>query len=189
MSRVEFDYYPTPRWMTDLLLDRLELWAPALDRPLRILEPCAGQGNIVHAICDRYPGSDVYSNDLDPRHDTFSHEDATRPEFWGRFGTVPPHWIITNPPFSAAMDILRHALEFAEVGVAMLLRLSFAEPTEDRGQWLAAHPITRLYVLPRYSFRQNGSTDSVTSAWFVWSRMDTPAIEVIPGRAPQAVLL
>jgi hypothetical protein len=52
----------------------------------------------------------------------------------------------------------------------MLLRLSYLEPTEDRGAWLNSHPPTDLIVLPRISFTGNGKTDSVTCAWIVWRK-------------------
>jgi len=59
--------------------------------------------------------------------------------------------------------------------VAMLLRLSFLEPTakvNPRGPWLAECPPSRLIVLPRCSYTGDGRTDSVTTAWMIWLRGD-----------------
>ena len=53
----------------------------------------------------------------------------------------------------------------------MLLRLSYAEPCLNRAEWLKAHPISHLIVLPRISFTGNGKTDNVTCAWFVWDKL------------------
>jgi len=65
------------------------------------------------------------------------------------------------------------AVREARVGVAMLLRITFREPTRHRfprGPWLAAHPVSRVLTLPRYSYTQDGRTDSVTTEWCVWVR-------------------
>ena len=77
---------------------------------------------------------------------------------------------MSNPPFGAAPRIVPLAVEHAVAGVAMLLRLSYLEPCENRSQWLSEHPPTRLIVLPRISFTGDGRTDSVTCGWFVWER-------------------
>jgi hypothetical protein len=52
----------------------------------------------------------------------------------------------------------------------MLLRLSFLEPTRERGPWLAANPPDLVIVLPRISFTGDGKTDSVTCAWMIWDK-------------------
>jgi hypothetical protein len=56
--------------------------------------------------------------------------------------------------------------------MAMLLRLSYLEPCENRASWLVEHPPAKLIVFnPRPRFRADtGGTDSVTSAWFIWHR-------------------
>lgn len=53
-------------------------------------------------------------------------------------------------------------------GLALLLRLSWLEPTEARADFLRQYPPARVHVLPRHDFKGRGSTDSVTSAWMVW---------------------
>lgn len=92
----------------------------------------------------------------------------------------PVDWVVTNPPFAAAMPILQYAVAHARVGVALYLRLSFLEPTRACGPWLEAHPPTRVLVLPRHSFSGDGKTDSVTGAWMVWrrDRVATGAIQI-----------
>jgi len=52
----------------------------------------------------------------------------------------------------------------------MILRLSWAEPTVQRGAWLERNPYS-LITLPRHKFRKDKKgTDSVTSAWFLWDK-------------------
>jgi hypothetical protein len=81
-------------------------------------------------------------------------------------------WIITNPPYNQAPAILPLALDNCRVGMAMLLRLSYLEPSRNRARWLAEHPPAKLIVFnPRPQFRADtGGTDSVTTAWFIWHR-------------------
>lgn len=158
------DFYPTPGYMTRALLARL----PSL-RGLRVLEPCVGDGAIVRQLPQ---SADVVTNDIVPRGDWLPDFllDATHLGSWKAFARPQPiDLVITNPPFEYAFEIVQHAVTYAKRGVALLLRLTFLEPTEDRGPWLAVHPPERVIVLPRHDFRGNGSTDSVTSAWMLWS--------------------
>ena len=93
-----------------------------------------------------------------------------------KFGGVGPvDWVVTNPPYKMPLcrDIVANAVAFARVGVAMLLRLSFLEPTakvNPRGPWLASNPPSRILILPRYSYTQNGKSDSCTTAWMIWTK-------------------
>jgi hypothetical protein len=82
--------------------------------------------------------------------------------------TAPPvDWVISNLPFGVAFDIVPHARLHARVGIAMLLRKSWTEPTEERGPWLSQNAPHRVIGLPRHSFRGTGS-DSVASDWHIW---------------------
>lgn len=162
-ERRAFDFYPTPGWMTHALLLRL----PSL-AAYTVLEPCSGNGDIVRVL--EGAGATVVTNDFDPQRPALSHLDAGEPRSWDFWKRKKPEWVITNPPFDQAARIVPLALEHASRGVAMLLRLSWLEPTDERGDLLRGNTPKRLIVMPRYSFRQNGSTDNVTSAWFVWDK-------------------
>lgn len=162
--RRDADFYPTPAWMTRALVKRL----PDL-RHQRILEPCSGDGAIVRELTSPH----VVMNDIIERSPLLPDFllDATQRDSWTHFQRFEPFDLtITNPPFELAFPIAQHALEFSRRGVILLLRLSWLEPTDERGPWLAEHPPDRLIVMPRHDFRGNGSTDSVTSAWMVWSK-------------------
>lgn len=175
MARRPFETYFTGR-RSDVaaLVEQIEL-SPAA----RILEPCAGAGHIAAEL----PGT-VYRNDLVGARPArrlqgrTARLDATMPEAWALFPAVD--WVITNPPFSAAARILPLAYAHARQGVAFMLRLTFLEPCEDRGAWLAEHPLTGMIVLPRFSFDGSGSTDSVTTAWMIWEKKARPAVYVLP---------
>lgn len=162
-TRSPFDYHETPRFMTASLLHHHPIRTDAL-----ILEPCAGDGAIVRALVDagyRF----IVTNDLDTRHQTDLHADATDFTLWAHSTLGGVDWVITNPPFNVAFPILMQAERLARVGVAMLLRKTFLEPTIARGPWFSVHPPTRVIGLPRHKFRGTGS-DSVAADWCIWER-------------------
>lgn len=158
--RREFDFYETPAWVTDAILEVLPI------RPnSRIYEPCSGDGAIARRLP---PGCVLSTNDVDPRRLADSHADATHADAWR--AEPAPEWVITNPPFKCALEIAQRAVAAASAGVALCVRLTFLEPTHARGAWLAANPPSFVQVLPRSSFTGDGRSDSVTCAWVVWYR-------------------
>ena len=168
--RVENDFYETPPWQTRALTSRQQIAG-------RVFEPCAGDGSIVNQLPQFIT---VNTNDIDPVRNAQYHLDAICPESWRQFqsrGAID--WVVTNPPFNSAMPILINAHRCARVGVAMLLRISFMEPTGDRSDWLAVNPPTRQFIMPRWSYKCNGKSDSVTTAWFIWLKNWTH-IEIVP---------
>lgn len=167
--RTPLDQYPTPEWQTKALLRRVPITGT-------VLEPCSGDRYLSKVIA-RTIERPVITNDIDPKYDANHHLDATLPFLWSAVGNVD--WVVTNPPFNVAMEILQRSYECARLGVAFLLRLSFLEPTEEskrgdvtypeRSEWLAAHPPAKLIVLPRWKYNaESKGTDSCTTAWMVW---------------------
>ena len=141
-----------------------------------VRDPCGGTGSIAGLL----PGDRGITNDWDTSHAADWHLDAAGPEVYAAAG--PVDWVVTNPPYRMplCLDLVARAVREARVGVAMLLRISFREPTRHRhprGPWLAAHPISRVLTLPRYSYTQDGRTDAVTTEWCLWLRRPLPARE------------
>ncbi len=157
MARRTNDYYPTPTGLTLALLDYL---GDNLHR-VSVYEPCAGAGAISKPLC-KYGHNMVWLADIDPQWGT-EVRDATK-EWYG--GSV--HWVVTNPPFNAANDIMLNGFgQKVEIGYAYLLRLTFLEPTKLR-HWLEDMPPSDLLVMPRTSFTGDGKADSATVAWMIW---------------------
>lgn len=102
-----------------------------------------------------------------------SRFDATKASYW-KNTAFKADWIVTNPPFKEAITILDYSYSHANKGVAMLLRITFLEPTVNRSAFLKNHSdnLVRLIpVNPRPKFRADTkSTDSTTVAWFVWNK-------------------
>lgn len=165
-ERVKNDFYETPPWQSSALRKRVQISGS-------VLECCVGDGS----LSKMFPDCSVSTNDIDPDRIADFHLDAAAVDSWQQFPKVD--WVVTNPPFNAAMPILRMAHAHARFGVVMLLRLSFMEPTKEREGFLSTAPPQRQIILPRWSYKQNGSTDSVTTAWFVWQKSQLP-IEIVP---------
>ena len=160
MSRIARDFYPTEAWITDALIEsygRQHIKG-------NILECAAGQRH----MSDRLkPLGNVFTTDIA----WDSKDDATTARYWNDWHV---DWVVTNPPFGVASEILSHAWDTANVGVAMLLRLTFAEPTNNRHDLLhqlSDHQVLYMPIGPRPSFRSDKKGgDSVTVAWFVWRK-------------------
>ena len=168
--RRENDFYPTPEWATRELLKRLPVISGV------VMEPCVGVGDMARVLVDAPGVANVLTNDVDTSRPAMSHADATDGFWWRR---QVCDWVVTNPPFCDADRIIPLAVKHAGRGVAALLRLTFLEPCEGRGAWLAEHPPTDLIVLPRISFTGDGNTDSVTCAWMVWDVSAASTIQIV----------
>lgn len=157
MARRQNDFYPTPGWATKVLLNS----QPALYlKSICAVEPCAGDGAITAELLPFFEC--LQTSDIDPTRNVGSIGDART------LRVRPKDTVITNPPFNQAIEIVRNFVEQRAM-CAFLLRLSFLEPTEARGNWLAKNPPAGLIILPRISFTGDGKTDSVTCAWMVWN--------------------
>lgn len=163
-ARSEADYYPTPAWCVDRLLEELELpgglW----------LEPGAGEGHIIRAV-------NAWRDDV--RWRAIELREACRVPLErelamvrvGNFLALPPEQcdlVIGNPPFRHAVGFVLKALQCAPL-VVMLLRLNFLASAERSELMRERAP--SVYVLPdRPSFIGGGDTDSAEYAWFLWRR-------------------
>lgn len=166
VTRDKRDRYFTPRWPTLALLDYLGDRLSGL-----IWEPCAGHGHIVEVL--REVGHEVWASDITPHPSLDDQHDFMRTD--AHEGYVDyVDWIVTNPPYTTdectATEIVRHALELATVGVAMLLRLSWLEPCDDRVDLLMTDPPTDYVILPRVNYIGAPSGNNQTSVWCVWDR-------------------
>lgn len=173
-KRSPADNYPTPGWCVQRLLEEVQLPGG------RWFEPGVGNGDIVRAV--HTLRDDVQFVGIDKRNtkfiknagiasnplDEFLVGDLLKPD--GRMKTLldGPQFdvAIGNPPYSLAPAFIDLSLKCAKV-VAMLLRLNYlgSEKRNDFMRSLAPD----VYVLPnRPSFIQDGTTDSIEYAWFVW---------------------
>lgn len=163
--RVENDFYATPEWATEAILNELQF--PGLGK--HWLEPCAGEGAIIKATNKFYqreaPVWSAYEIDA---HRAVRMAGIERLDFLNDTPSVSNQIdvILTNPPFSLAEEFIRKCLPLAPV-VIMLLRVDFLG-SQKRLEFWKNIPAPDLYVIPyRISFDGKG-TDSCEYAWYVW---------------------
>jgi hypothetical protein len=166
MKRHDFDRYDSPHWFVTHLPNYVKLEGI-------VGEPCKGSGNISNLLPYFDRVGYHWTNDLDPSVDADFNLDAADPKSWEKLPEAD--WIITNPPFNAALPILKNSLNHARLGVVFFLRLSFVEPTEERGQWLFANPRNLDLIYPRFKFRKRKDgkqwqTDSVPIIAMIWRK-------------------
>jgi len=159
------DYYRTPHWCTQALLDYY-------GTPTNVLDPCCGDGGILE-VCHQANRRGV-------------EIDAERARMAVGLGTVEcGDWlsddheiswsqtIVMNPPFKLAMEFLTKAIESEAAAVYALLRLGYLG-SQRRCAWWRAHPPTGVLVLStRPSFTFDGKTDGTEYAWFSWTARAT----------------
>ena len=182
-KRDDLDRYYTPEWATRLLVDYLggdlagSVWEPAcgadwIGRVLRM-----------HSGINRYLGTDIDPDAIAGRWDR-GYSELVR--WWGPFDFLndssspgcKANWIVTNPPYNTptgtATDFVRKAIEYRSEGnvqnIAMLLRLSWMEPCDERKDIWSQTPPSDVLVLPRVHYVGAGNSNSQTSAWFIWRR-------------------
>ncbi|MEM9245413.1 MAG: hypothetical protein AAGA67_06685 [Cyanobacteria bacterium P01_F01_bin.153] len=141
-----------------------------------VLECCNGMGHISSQIQQWSGVTNVVTNDLNTQLPAQHHLNAAEPDLWEqlRQDHVQCNWVFSNPPYGKlAAPIVRQALDFAGIGVAMLLRLSFQEPCNDRRQLLNdyADRMSIIYTDGRTKFTGD-SAEVMTTAWFVWTKGD-----------------
>ena len=169
-SRVKDDFYATPFYATEAILDKEQLHGS-------ILEPAAGEEHISKVLFERYPNSQIVSTDLVQRNDKFGcgvvgGVDFLTESYPSKFDNV-----ITNPPFSLAKEFAVRALEISREKVILFAKIQFLEG-QQRKDFFAAHPPRSVYVFSKrvnplrngIEVDENGKPWSSTMcfAWFVW---------------------
>lgn len=147
-ERQPHDLYPTPAPPIDALLEVMYI---PLDSVFH--EPCKGAG----AIYNRVPCRERSHCEINEGSDYLEHIALWRYDL-----------IITNPPFSLAMEFLQKSLQEADT-VVYLLRLNFLGSQKRKAFWQANRPSHILVLSKRPSFT-GGGTDSIEYAWFCWDR-------------------
>jgi hypothetical protein len=144
------DFYPTPEYTIDSLLNVLNL-----HNNITFHEPCKGNGIIYNKIntpfksyCELEEGIDYLITDNKEKFDL----------------------IITNPPFSLAKEFINKSLNEAN-SIWYLLRLNFLGSQTRKDWWKDKMPTHLLVLSKRPSFTNKG-TDATEYAWFGWDKIN-----------------
>lgn len=119
------DYFPTPPWATRALLEHVfpELGHPDL-QAFKVWEPACGEGHIADVLTEYF--GEVCATDI------FAYGYGLVSDFLT--DQLPEavadgvDWIITNPPFGdTGEEFVHQALDLAEVGIAMFMRVQWLD--------------------------------------------------------------
>ena len=172
------DFYATPVEVVENFLDNYTLPKG------NILEPSAGNGNIIAALRNRWINSNITALELREEEEETLKREADE-VIIGNFLEWTPNKeynvIIGNPPYSLAKEFMEKCFEISNENtvIIMLLRTAFLE-SKSRYEFWQKHPLSGLYVLSkRPSFTGRG-TDATSYSWFVWdNRTNKQEIKVI----------
>jgi hypothetical protein len=162
-SRIAHDAYSTPGYSIEPMLDLIHI--PHIST---FLEPCRGRSAIYNRIrCHRR-----YHAEIAEGNDYLTY--------------VPPgkvNIIITNPPFSLAVDFLKKSLSEADT-VVYLLRLNFLESVARHDFW-KAHKPSHLFGLskrPVFVWACKGVKGAKKGCGALYEPESTRVCEVCGGR-------
>ena len=168
-ERFVADFYATPLESIYAFLDNYEL-----PKDADILEPSAGNGNIIKALRDKGYNNNITAIELRYEEkesltgiaDNVVIDDFLKMNHTGKYDVV-----IGNPPFSKAQEFIDKSLELlTEKGkLIFLLRTNFLE-SQKRYEWWQSRVPNDLYVLSkRPSFTGKG-TDATSYSWYIWDK-------------------
>lgn len=167
------DYFPTPPWATRALIERVlrRHWNIPAARLVSAWEPASGEGHIAEVLSEYFQCVDA--SDI---HDYgYAQPDF---DFLNCAAVEDCDWIITNPPFNdkAEAFILR-ALDLAQVGVAMFLRLQWLESVGRYERIFKPHPpaiiaqFAERVPLHKGRWEPDGTT-ATAYLWIVWLKAE-----------------
>ena len=156
-NREKNDFYPTPKAATEDLLKRQKFEG-------KIWEPACGNG--ARSIIMEKQGYEVYSTDLINRGYGQSGIDflLERQKFDN---------IVTNPPFSLAMEFTLKALELSRNKVVMLSKVSYLEGLERREKLFNQKKLEKVLIFSRrIPFKKANSEGKANGlmafGWFIY---------------------
>lgn len=157
------DFYSTPEPAFKPLI-------PHLKGGVEFWEPACGDRRLINWLNEA--GHTADGNDLANGYD-FLKDNTVR-------GVI-----ITNPPFSLALEFCEHARRHAPE-VLMLLRLNFLG-SQKRHDWWKRNEPNALFVLSDRPDFTGGGGDSCEYAWFAWGCRYSGIHHLMPDRAVAAL--
>lgn len=172
-GRVENDYYATNPKAVEMLLTNYIFDAST------ILEPCVGEGHIANVINNFFINKrEITGIDLVDR----GYPNTIVADFLTYETDKKWEGIISNPPYSLAMEFIEKGMELLEDNgqMAMFLKIQFLEGAK-RKEFFEKYPPKYIYVFRnRMATWNNGQpvdpktgkkwATTMCHAWFIWEK-------------------
>ena len=145
------------------------------------LDPCAG-GDGGHDMTYPYIIKEMFDPEILTTIDIRADSRAERKEdYLTAKIDIPPDIIITNPPFYIAKEVIEKGLQDVKTGgyVIMLLRLNFFGSQERFKFFQRQLPILSYVHHRRFSFTDNGKTDSIEYMHTVFQKDSSPVFTML----------
>jgi hypothetical protein len=165
------DDFPTQPWATRALMEHvilpLYLTSRSDIKRMTCWEPCANRGHMVLPLGEYF--HEVFASDIHDYGAGYAQHDFLMP--YNPCGL--PDWIISNPPFRLAEQIIQRARDIARTGVAMIVRTSFLEGVGRYNSLFSISPPTIVAQfserVPMVKGRLTATGSTATSyCWLVW---------------------
>ena len=178
VERKPHDFYATPIDVVNNFLNNYTLPEG------NILEPSAGNGNIIKAIKKGGYNNKITALELreEERDNLIEISDKVIiDDFLNWTSDKEYDVIIGNPPYTYAREFIEKCFEISNENtvIIMLLRTAFLE-SRSRFNFWQKYPLSGLYTLSkRPSFTGKG-TDATSYSWFIWdNRTNKQEIKII----------
>jgi len=164
-DREENDFYPTPRYAVEALLEREKFEGS-------FWEPACGEGDISEVIKKYYPNNSIRSTDLIDRG--YGQGDINFLSQIDLAGMGNIDNIITNPPFSMALEFVEQSKKYSNKKIAMFLKTVFLEGKSRYNMFNdKKFPLKCMYQFAgRVPIYKSGiklrNSGLIAYAWFVW---------------------
>ncbi len=174
--RRESDFYKTPEWVIESFLREVQKDVPGFLDGHNICDPCAGGDDTSRmpypAVLALYGHEHIMTIDI--REDSGA---GFKGDFLEQSAKMARDYdlVISNPPYSLAVEFVKKALEIAAPGgyVAFLLRINFLGAQCRHDFWQETMP-SYIYVHSKRPSFTNGGNDSTEYAHFVWVKGHNP---------------
>jgi hypothetical protein len=170
------DFFPTPPWATRALMEHAfpQLGYFGGGGTWSAWEPACGEGHMAEVLTEYFDY--VYAADIFD----YGYSERACDDFM-KVNNDTFDWIITNPPFGDnAIKFVAHALDLAQIGVAMFFRSQWAvegieryeQIFRDRPPTLCAFFVERVNLC-KGEWNPYGTT-ATAYCWLVWVKGQQP---------------
>ena len=135
IGKRSLDDFPTPKWATRALVEKLQKRGENLARATA-WEPCCNRGHMAMPMREVF--ASVRATDI--KDYGWSGMDAQQDFLFGNVAEMSVDWIFMNPPFTLGLKFILRALVIARRGVALFVRTAFVEGQERYKDLFARTP-------------------------------------------------